>query len=485
MFDILIRNGTVIDGSGEAAVVADVGIKGDRLVIGEQLIGRSAKQVIDADGLCVAPGFIDVHTHDDNALLVDPHMEAKTSQGVTTVVAGNCGISLAPLVSDTPPAPLSLLNSGDEAAFRFDTFAQYVAALRSAPAAVNAALLVGHSAVRARVMDTLDRAATPSEVAAMAELVDEAMSNGAIGLSTGLWYPPARHATMDEVVGVLEPVNRHGGIYTTHIRDEADGIALALDESFETARRAGTPLILSHHKCMGKANFGRSAETLKMIDHACAAQEVTFDAYPYTAGSSALLLESLATSSRVTITWSDAMPECAGRDLDELASEWSVSREEAAQRVMPGGAIYHMMSEEDVERILSHPSCMIGSDGLPHDKFPHPRLWGTFPRFLSHYVRDRQLASIEDAIRRITSLPADRFGLEGRGRIRTGAFADLVLFDPAEIEATASFEAPTQRARGIHTVVINGEIVCQEGRSTARRPGRVLTRSASNQAACQ
>ncbi|MGH6965488.1 MAG: N-acyl-D-amino-acid deacylase family protein [Phenylobacterium sp.] len=479
LYDLVLRDAQVIDGSGSPAYEADIGISGDRIsFVGRDGDVRGAKDV-PARGLAVAPGFIDVHSHDDNALLIDRAMAAKVTQGVTSVVAGNCGVSLAPLVTDDPPAPLNVLDHGDAPAFRFTSFKAYVQALEAHPAAVNAALLVGHSTLRASVMDDLSRPATAAEAEAMADILDAAMESGAIGLSSGLWYPPANAATMREVVRVLQPVHRRGGIYTTHMRNEDDDVATSLEESFETARQAKTPLVVSHHKCMGAANFGRSVETLGLIDEAASRQDVSFDAYPYTAGSSALLIAPILKSSKVTITWSDALPNCSGRDLDDLAAEWEVDRLEAAQRLMPGGAIYHMMDEADVSRILAHPGCMIGSDGLPHDAFPHPRLWGTFPRVLGHYVRERKLFTLEEAVRRMTSLPAERFGLQGRGRVAVGAYADLVVFDPAEIDAMATFEEPTRPAKGVRLVMVNGQIVYQDNQLTSARPGRVLTRIAA------
>ncbi len=479
VFDLVIRNATVFDGSGQPAYEADIGVNGDRIAyLGSEMTIRGEREVT-AGGLAVTPGFIDVHTHDDNALLVDPAMAPKVTQGVTSVITGNCGISLAPLVTNAPPAPLSLLDPDGRNAFRFESFEDYVQALKARPAAVNAALLVGHSTLRAAVMDDLGRPATAAEAEAMAAILDAAMASGAIGLSSGLWYPPATAATMSEVVRVLQPVQQRGGVYTTHMRNEDDDVALSLEESFETARQARIPLVVSHHKCIGAANFGRSVETLGLIDAAASRQDISFDAYPYTAGSSALLLGPVTKSSKVTVTWSEALPEFAGRDLDALAAEWGVGRVEAAQRLMPGGAIYHMMDEADVSRILAHPSCMIGSDGLPHDAFPHPRLWGTFPRILGHYVRERRLFTLEEAVRRMTSLPADRFGLQGRGRIVIGAYADLVMFDPAAIEAMATFEEPTRPARGLHLVMVNGEIVYQDNKLTPARPGRVLERRAA------
>jgi N-acyl-D-amino-acid deacylase len=462
--DYIFERASIIDGMGSSRRTADVGIANDRIAAIGDLSTRAASRRIDAHGHVLAPGFIDVHTHDDNALLVDPGMRAKITQGVTTVISGNCGVSLAPLLSDNPPPPLDILSASGDSPFVFSTFASYMAALRAAAPVVNVVPLVGHSTLRVAVMDRVDRAATADEIKAMLTLLEEALTAGARGLSSGLFYPPARKSEPDELVELLACVRRHGGIYTTHMRDEADGIANSLEESFSTARSAGVPLVISHHKCMGERNFGRSIETLALIDEAAARQAVTFDAYPYTAGSSALLPELVRKSARPQISWSKPHPETAGRHLDEIAEDWSISIDAAIARLQPGGAIYPMMSQEDVDRIISHEKCMIGSDGMPHDQRPHPRQWGTFPRVLGHYARDRGLFTIEEAVRRMTGLPAKTFGIADRGEIRIGAFADLVLFDETRIRDCATFDDPARVSEGIQIVMINGRIVLQERR---------------------
>ncbi len=476
--DLLIRNGTVIDGTGALPFRADLAVSGHRITALGDLGSVAADCEIEASGRIVAPGFIDVHTHDDHALL-NRSMTPKVSQGVTTVVAGNCGVSLAPLVFDgEPPAPLGLLGEG---AYRFATFGAYVEALEKRPAAVNAALLVGHSTLRVATMSDIGRPASDGEIAAMGRLLSEALASGAVGFSTGLFYPAARAAPMAEVVALLEILAGTGAVYATHMRDEADGVEESLAESFETARRAGVPLIISHHKCMGRRNFGRSSRTLELIDRARREQPVGLDVYPYTAGSTELLPELIGLASRVIVTWSRPHPELAGRDLADIATLWGVDEAGAAARLKPAGAIYFMMDEADVQRIIAYPHTMIGSDGLAHDEHPHPRLWGTFPRVLGHYVRELGLLSIEDAVHRMTGLAAAQFRLADRGVLRPGAFADIVIFDAAVIADRATFEVPKQPAAGIDLVVVNGEIVCRDGQQTSARPGQVLRGRAARQ----
>ena len=474
-FDLVLRNGLAFDGSGTPPAAADVAVAGDRIAAVERIpAGRGAVE-IDVRGQAIAPGFIDVHTHDDRALLIAPDMAAKTSQGVTTVIAGNCGVSLAPLVlGDAQPPPLDLI--GDAGSYRFAGFGAYLDALDAAPAAVNAACLVGHSTLRVGAMDDLDRPANEAELAAMRERLRAALDDGAIGLSSGTFYPPAAAAPAGEVAELAALAGEAGGVYATHMRDETDRVDESLEESFDIARRAGVPLVISHHKVAGRANHGRSRETLPAIAAAMERQPVGLDAYPYVAASSMLDAGRFGTAERVIVTWSQSVPEAAGRDLAEIAAEWGVPAEAAVERLKPAGGVYFLMDEEDVRRILAFPHTMIGSDGLPHDRHPHPRLWGTFPRVLGHYARDAGLFPIEEAVRRMTALPAARFGLTGRGRLAPGGFADIVVFDPETILDRATFDEPARPASGIDTVLVNGRPVWRDGAPTGERPGRALRR---------
>lgn len=476
---LVISNATIFDGSGAARFAGDVAVDDDRITaIGAPGTLRGAN-AIDATGLALAPGFIDVHTHDDRMLVDGGGMAPKVSQGVTTVVAGNCGISLAGLSCSPgrggPPQPLDLLDPSGEW-FRFPTFHAYFTALEQQPAATNAAFLVGHSTLRAAAMDDLSRAASPAECRRMCAAIDEAMQAGAVGLSSGTFYPPAAAAPTSELIELSRRLTGCGGLYVTHMRNEAEAILPAIDETLEIGRACGIGVVISHHKVAGLANHGRSVETLARIADAMQRQPVALDCYPYEASSTVLNASRLAMSSRVLVAWSTPHPECAGRDLAQVAAGWGVSAEAAVQRLQPAGAIYFMMDEHDVQRILAFPETMIGSDGLPHDASPHPRLWGTFPRVLGHYSRDLGLFPLEVAVHKMTGLPAARFGLHGRGCIRPGAHADLVLFDPATVIDSATFEAPVQPAAGIHRVMVNGTTVWRDGQETGERPGRVLRR---------
>lgn len=475
---LVISNATVFDGSGAPRYTGDVAIEGERIAAIAAAGTLRGAASIDATGLALAPGFIDVHTHDDRMLVDGGGMAPKVSQGVTTVVAGNCGISLAGLsLQGRPPQPLDLLDpSGGW--FRFPTFEDYFAAFERQPAATNAAFLVGHSTLRAAAMDDLSRAASPAECRRMCAAIDEAMQAGALGLSTGTFYPPAAAAPTSELIELSRRLTDCGGLYVTHMRNEAEAILPAIDETLEIGRACGIGVVISHHKVAGLANHGRSVETLARIADAMQRQPVALDCYPYEASSTVLSASRLSMSSRVLVAWSTPHPECAGRDLAQVAAGWGVSAEEAVQRLQPAGAIYFMMDERDVQRILAFPETMIGSDGLPHDASPHPRLWGTFPRVLGHYSRDLGLFPLEVAVHKMTGLPAARFGLHGRGRIEPGAHADLVLFDPATVIDSATFESPVRPAAGIHLVMVNGTPVWRDGGATGERPGRVLRREA-------
>jgi len=476
-YDLIIRNASVIDGTSAPRFAADVAVRGDRIARVGSLAGARANTEIDARGHVVAPGFIDAHTHDDRLLLSDPAMTPKVSQGVTTVITGNCGISLAysPKHSATLP-PLDLLDS-EGGWFRYPRFSDYCDALRANPAATNAACLVGHTTLRAATMQRLDRPASADEIAHMRSLAHDALAAGAIGISTGTAYPPAAAAPMQEIVEVCRPLADFGGLYVTHMRNEDDQITDAMEETFSIGRTLGVPAVISHHKCVGKANHGRSGETLALIERTRGAQDIGLDCYPYIASSTVMQAARVGQSTKVLVTWSKPHPEFTGKTLSEVAQAMGVNQTEAAERLRPAGAIYFMMDERDVQRILGYEHTMIGSDGLPHDARPHPRLWGTFARVLGHYARDLALFPLEVAVYKMTGLTAARFGLEDRGVLRAGAYADLTLFDPMSVIDTASFDDPKQPARGIHTVIVNGEPVWSAGAATGARPGRVLKRA--------
>jgi N-acyl-D-amino-acid deacylase len=332
-------------------------------------------------------------------------------------------------------------------------------------------------------MDRLDRVATAAEIARMREMARESLASGAIGISTGTAYLPAACASTDEIIEVCRPLAELGGLYVTHMRNEDDRIIDAMEETFAIGRALSAPVVLSHHKCAGAKNHGRSPETLALIERKSAEQRVALDCYPYIASSTVLRSDRLEQATRIIVTWSKPHPEFSGFDLTEVAKRLGTSKSEAAEALKPAGAIYFMLDERDVQRILKFDDTMIGSDGLPHDVKPHPRLWGTFPRVLGHYSRDLGLFPLETAVHKMTGLTAAKFGLERRGVLKAGAYADITLFNADTIMDAADFEHSTRPAIGIDTVIVNGVVAWRDGGSTGARTGRLLTRSAAVPAA--
>ncbi|MBE4607213.1 N-acyl-D-amino-acid deacylase family protein [Vibrio navarrensis] len=475
-FDTLIKQAEIYDGTGATPFIADVAIKQDRIVQLGQLANASAQQVIDGQGLALAPGFIDVHTHDDTNVIRFPHCLAKISQGVTTVIVGNCGISASPAVlSGEPPDPMNLL--GEQSDFVYPTFAHYAAAVEQAKPAVNVAALVGHTTLRNNLMDHLQRPATQAEIEQMRAALAEAMEQGALGLSSGLAYASAKQATAEEVVQLAKVLAEYQGIYTTHMRSEFAEILTAMEEAFATGRQARVPVVISHLKCAGAGNWGRSVQVLERMESAAAQQEVSCDCYPYSASSSTLDLAQVNDEIDIFITWSKGLPQQAGKTLKQIAADLQLPLMQAAKALLPAGAVYHCMAEQDVKRVLKYPLTMVGSDGLPNDPHPHPRLWGAFPRVLGHYCREEKLFSLADAIFKMTGMSAQRFKLADRGVIRLGAFADLVLFNPRTIKDTATFANPISAAQGIEAVFVNGQLSYHAGEVSPTRTGRFLYRS--------
>jgi len=480
--DTLIVGARVIDGTGAPAVERDVAVRDGRIVAiaePDALADWTADELFDAHGKVLAPGFIDVHTHDDTYVIRSPQMMPKITQGVTTVIVGNCGISASPVtLKGDPPDPMNLL--GDSSAFQYPTFAAYVDAVNHARPAVNVGALIGHTALRNNQMDRLDRAASADEVAGMRAQLEEALDNGALGLSSGLAYGSAFSAPPEEVQALAEPLAKAGALYTTHMRTEFDAILDAMDEAYRVGRHARVPVVISHLKCAGPSNWGRSVDVLESLGTVRAEQPVGCDCYPYNRSSSTLDLKQVTGDIDITITWSEPHPEMAGKLIREIAEQWKVSQQDAAKRLQPAGAVYHNMSEDDVRRILSHPATMVGSDGLPNDPLPHPRLWGAFPRVLGHYARDTALITLEEAVRKMTSLSARRFGLVERGELKTGYHADLVVFDPERVRDAATFAKPQQAADGIDAVWVNGVLTYRDAAVTGARAGRFVARGAAS-----
>ena len=479
-FDYLIKNGTIIDGSGNDRYEANIVINGNKIISifdnsktsihiknkNYNLADLNFKNVIDATSKIVSPGFIDVHTHDDQNIFVDRSMSCKISQGVTTCIAGNCGISLAPFdFSGNVPAPIPLL--GDKNAYRFPNVMSYKNEFQKQPSSINISLLTGHSMLRVQVMNgEINRGATKDEINKMKEILENALIEGSIGLSTGLAYPAANDAPIEEIIELAKVLKKYNGIFTTHMRNEGDNLVESVNETIKIGKLADVRTVISHHKCAGRSNWGKSKETLKLIKEAKKKQHLDLDCYPYTASSTMLLKHFVERADKVLVTWSDKVEDLEVSDIYELAKKFKCTIDELVEKIYPAGAIYFQMDDEDLNRIISFDGTMIGSDGLPGDKHPHPRLWGTFPRVLGKYSREMKLFSLEEAIYKMTFKSAKTFGLEKRGLIKKGYFADLVIFDPKKIIDKATYEKPLTPALGIDTVINNGQIVWQSKKPT-------------------
>jgi N-acyl-D-amino-acid deacylase len=466
-------------------------ISGERIAsVGD---AGSGSVELDAEGLALAPGFIDVHTHDDFAALIHPDMEFKVRGGVTTCIVGNCGFGAAPCREASlmarafhPHAKLPV----------WEGYRGYVDYLAANPTGVNVGVLVGHGTLRLAAMRNEARAPESAELERMKTHVREGLEAGALGLSTGLVYEPGRHAETGEIIELAREMAGSGALYATHMRNEGPRLLESVREAIAIGEGAGVPVQISHHKAAGRDAWGLVHESLRLIEEAQArGLDVHADQYPYTAGSTVLgaVVSNRAFSNQgagdlgrvdphaVVIASTAGHAEWEGLSIADLAESFGVSAQEAGDRVLaaePGATcVMHSMDEADVQTVMRHKSTMIGSDGIPTlEGKPHPRLYGTFARVLGHYARDLCLLPLEEAVHRMTGFPARKFGLEGRGVVREGAFADLVVFDPERIRDTGTFEDPNRYPDGIPHVFVNGTWVVRDGRHTGARPGRPLRR---------
>ncbi len=482
--DIIIRDAAIFDGSGGEPFQGDVAVERDRIASVGEATGGADREII-ATGLAVAPGFIDVHTHDDFAALVHPDMAFKVLGGVTTSVVGNCGFGAAPY-SEGQLIARTFHPHGEFP--EYEGYLGYLAYLDEMPASVNIAPLAGHGTIRMAAMGNEGREPDDREMAQMIAAVEEGRDAGVFGLSSGLIYEPGRHAGTEELVELASVLRGTTACYASHIRDEGDDLLAAVTEAIHIGETAGVPVQLSHHKVTGRHNWGLVETTLGMITAArTRGVKVHIDQYPYTAGSTILsaVLDNLMLGSDgagVVIAASDGHPEWEGRSLDDLAAELGTDGPEATGRRILESApttsvIIHSMCEDDVQRVLSEPETMIGSDGIPTlGSKPHPRLRNTFARVLGHYARDVGTIGMGEAVHRMTGLTADVMGLTDRGHIREGGFADLVIFDPATIIDRGTFTEPELMPSGIQHVMVNGVEVVDGEQHLGSRPGRALRR---------
>jgi N-acyl-D-amino-acid deacylase len=528
MFDLVIRNGLVVDGSGADGFQADIGVQGERIAALGNLAAAEAGAEIDAAGHVVAPGFVDPHTHSDFTILQDRFCTSKIRQGVTTEVAGNCGFSLIPLQPEKLAAVQAYVGfMPGTLAWNWRQYRDIVAILNETGTAGNFASLVGHGMARIMAMDFSSARPTTAELAVMAQRVDQALSQGAAGCSLGLAYPPGSYADTGELVQLGRLTAKHPkAVLTAHLRDEGDGVVSSVAEILEIGRATAVPVHISHHKATGPANWGKVAETMGRMEAASRQGiDVTFDVYPYTAGNTTIvslfpkwsmdrgvggLIERLAHESEriagdlqsqakrvggwerivVATVRTEKNKRFEGKSIAAIAEERHLDETSAVIDLCRDehGAVNVLLfyiADEDVKAVMRHPLSMFGSDGkvlktegpLAEGK-PHPRNFGAYPRILAKYVREEQALSLPEAIRKMTSRPAERFSLEGRGLLKKGYFADMTIFDPQAVRDAATFQDPKRYPVGIPHVIVNGQVVVRDAELTGALPGKVLLRGA-------
>ena len=534
-FNLLIKNAKIVSGAGNPWFRADIGVKNGRIAKIGRLKASDAERVINAEELIASPGFIDAHSHTDLVIPFNPGVESTIRQGVTTLITGNCGISLAPVAQATKDLLVKSVSphipKGVKLEISWNTFNEYLRYEEELSPAANIGHLVGHGTVRTAVMGFEDRAPSVDELETMKRLVAEALEAGALGMSTGLIYPPGMYAKKEELIELAKVVAMFGGVYASHIRGEGKTLMKSLKEAIEIGGKGGLPVEISHHKASGEPYWGKTSKSLELIEEARRRGiDVTCDQYPYLAGMTSLatllppwvhegglkkLLERLkspeerrrirndmekgipgwenivATNGweniRVSSVRTDENRFLEGKNfaeitrikikLDEYTALFDLLLEEEGEATM----LLFSMNEDDVRRVITHPSQMVGSDSwsvAPHGIMsggkPHPRFYGTYPRILGKYVREEGVLTLEDAIRRMTSLPAQRFRLKDRGLIMEGMWADITIFDRERIIDRASYDNPHKYPEGIEYVLVNGQIVLERGKNTGVHAGKVL-----------
>ena len=522
MADVIIRNGKIIDGAGNPWYHGDVAVTGGAIsAVGE--VRESAPTVIDAQGLCVCPGFIDMHSHPDLTLFYKDVEDYKLRQGVTTEVGGNCGFTAAPLsdaTADDLQSYTAFITPPTGVTWDWRTFNEYLNAVEESRPATNLAPLVGQGTVRIAVMGFDERAPTSDELRQMQALVQEAMEAGAFGISTGLIYVPGAYAATEEITAMAQVASQFGGFYATHMRNEGDNLMKSIEETLTIGREANLPVQISHHKATGSANHGKVAQSLELIGEARRqGMDVTVDQYPYAAGSTtlqavlppwaqeggvdrvvarlqdpetrAVIEEELLNEKGetriggalenilITTVKSDANRRFAGLTIGEISDLRNSSPVDAVLDLLveercAAGMVVFSMDEADVRTVMASPYTMIGSDGLFQLGNPHPRIYGTYPRILGRYVREDGLLTLEEAVRKMTSFPAQRLGLHNKGVLRPGADADIVVFDPDTVIDRGTFRDPNQYPVGIEYVLVNGCVSVSEGQFTGETAGQVL-----------
>ncbi len=519
-FDLIIKNARIVDGSGELSYSGAIGLKGDRIekIWREQEPDCKSAEVYDAQGMAVSPGFVDIHSHTDETAHRYPKAESRILQGVTTDLGGNCGISYAPL---KPGQEVDMEAAMGELPYTWHSFGEFLDSLESVEPSINLACGVGHGTLRLAAIGFAPREATRAEMEDMKSMLAESLDEGAFMMSSGLIYPPGSYAGTDELAELCEVVADKGAFYATHMRDEFLRIVEALEEAIDTAKRGGVSLQISHHKMTSREFWGKTDITLGIIEKAREeGMDIWVDQYPYVATATSLssnipdwafeggiealrsrlrdpqmIAKIIRDSEEINGThWEDVVisyggieefDKYQGMNLVQIGEDMGCSGAEACVRIVAAGGnkpqkVRFCMCEEDIENIMKRPYVMIGSDGwgynLDYPGLPHPRSFGTFPRVLSYYSRERGLFPLEEAVRKISGLPAGRIGLDKRGLLKEGWFADITIFDPDIIYDNPSYENPKQACSGIARVYVNGVLTAENGRHTGARSGRILRR---------
>jgi N-acyl-D-amino-acid deacylase len=527
-FDLVVRNGTILDGTGGPMWQGDLGIVGDTLAAIGSIDPARGSRVLDASGLHVSPGFIDIHSHSDGSIFAYPAADSRSRQGITTEVTGQCGFSAAPLEGVDADIRRTDLEEETGAPVEWTSVASYFDTLEQIGISVNQAFLLGQGSLRRNVAGLENRLLTDSEMTSVVRSIEEGMDEGAFGLSTGLEYTPGTFTPTEEIITLARVIARRGGFYASHIRNEESGLLSAIHEAIQIGREAGLPVQISHLKAAGRPNWSKQQAALDLIESARRdGVDVMADAYPYTAYSTSLTIflppwaleggwdglagrlndpadrerirSEVITSvagdpgefSLIVIasTKTEGNRHFVGKSIAEVGDAWGMEPVDAALRLLVEekgtvSMIGHGMSPENVEMVLSHPLVMVGTDGrsiAPTGKAaearPHPRYYGACPRVLAHYCRERGIFDLPTAVRKMTGMTADQAGITDRGRIARGKKADLVVFSADAIKDEATFDDPHQYASGISWVVVNGEIVVENGQHTGARPGRVLRKA--------
>jgi N-acyl-D-amino-acid deacylase len=527
-FDLIVRNGTILDGTGGPEWRADLGMVGDTIAAIGSIDPARGSRSLDASGLHVSPGFIDIHSHSDSTVFAYPTADSRARQGITTEVTGQCGFSAAPLEGVNAKTRRENLEEETGIRVEWTNIPSYFDTLEQTGISINQAFLLGHGSLRQNIAGMEDRVLSDTELEALLRSVEEGMDEGAFGLSTGLEYTPGTFTPTEEIVALARVIARRGGFYASHIRNEESGLLAAVNEAIQIGREAGLPVQISHLKAAGRPNWPKQGAALDLIESARSnGVAVMADAYPYTAYSTGLtiflpswalgggwdrleerlndpavrerirsdVVESVAGDPGefglivIASTRTEQNRRFIGMSVDEIGVAWGLEPVDAALRLLMEeegsvSMIGHGMSPENVEMVLSHPLVMIGSDGAsiaPTGKAAetrqHPRLYGTCPRVLSHYTRDRGIFDLPTAVRKMTGTPADQAGINDRGRIARGKKADLVVFNAATVKDEATFDDPHQYPTGIEYVVVNGQLIVDGGRHTGARPGRVLRKA--------